>query len=155
MNSHTVVASLNVDNLQRRQDPTVPPPRPVPPDPVGFGIEYTSGHSNIYKRRNLLPHRGDVVHGHEHNFDHDMVVWRGAVRVSVLDNSGRAVLTREITAPGPEYPDAYPDWLLIKAGVRHEILALTDNVEFWCLYAHRDPQGRVSLEYTGWEPAYC
>jgi hypothetical protein len=44
--------------------------------------------------------------------------------------------------------------ILIRAGVRHRIEALEDGTEFWCVYAHRDAQGRVSQVYTGWMDAY-
>jgi hypothetical protein len=43
---------------------------------------------------------------------------------------------------------------LIKAGVEHEIIALSDDAEFVCVYSHRTPQGEVSEFPTGWEPAY-
>jgi hypothetical protein len=47
-----------------------------------------------------------------------------------------------------------PAHCLIKADVEHEIIALVPQTEFWCVYSHRDAQGRISLDYTGWEEAY-
>ncbi len=47
-----------------------------------------------------------------------------------------------------------PNYLLIKAEDKHEITALEDGTEFWCVYSHRTPQGEVTQEATGWEDAY-
>lgn len=46
------------------------------------------------------------------------------------------------------------DYVLIKAGVRHSLFALTPGAEWDCIYTHRTPQGDVSQAPTGWEEAY-
>ena len=43
--------------------------------------------------------------------------------------------------------------LLIKSIVKHSIRALADDTQFWCVYSHRDPQGRVIQQYDGWMQA--
>lgn len=102
--------------------------------------EFVSG--NIFVRPNAGV-EGDVVAGHTHNFDHTTLFQRGRFAVKATYPDGR-VLQREFTAP---------DFCLIRAEVTHEIRFLEDG-EFWCVYAHRDPQGRVVQQYTGWEKAY-
>jgi len=47
-----------------------------------------------------------------------------------------------------------PSWVLIKADTRHEITGLEDNTIFWCVYAHRNAQGQIVEQKTGWEDAY-
>lgn len=104
--------------------------------------EWQSG--NIFIRPNVLEKAGDKVTGHKHNFDHTTIVFSGAIRVKAKLPSG-AEIEREFTAPAH---------CLIKAGVEHEITALQDGTLFWCVYSHRDPQGRVVERYTGWPDAY-
>ena len=104
--------------------------------------EWVSG--NIFIRPNPLPRAGDKIDGHRHNFDHTTIVFRGAVHVKATLPNG-AVIERDFRAPAH---------CLIRADVTHEIVALEDNTEFWCVYAHRTPQGEVSERYTGWPDAY-
>lgn len=104
--------------------------------------EWISG--NIYIRPNDLPEVGSRIEGHKHNFDHTTIVFQGAVHVKATTPDGR-VIERDFRAPAH---------FLVKADVLHEITALEPHTRFWCVYAHRDPQGRVTQEYTGWEEAY-
>ena len=105
-------------------------------------MEWASG--NVFIRPNPLPKAGDRVHGHRHNFDHTTIVFRGAIHVRAVTPDGR-VIEQDFTAPAH---------CLIKAEVEHEITALVDGTEFWCVYAHREPQGDIVQHYTGWGPAY-
>lgn len=104
--------------------------------------EWVSG--NVYIRPNHLSKVGDVTHGHKHNFDHTTIVFKGGIRVKARLPDGSSV-DREFLAPSH---------CLIRADVEHEISALVDNTEYWCVYAHRTPQGDVVTEYDGWIPAY-
>lgn len=104
--------------------------------------EWISG--NIFIRPNPLPKAGDKVDGHTHNFDHTTIVFRGAVHVKATLPNG-TIIERDFHAPAH---------CLIRADVMHEITALEDNTEFWCVYSHRTPQGEVAETYTGWEGAY-
>lgn len=104
--------------------------------------EWVSG--NIYIRQNVLTEKGDVVEGHKHNFDHTTIVHTGSVHVKAK-LPDQSIIEKDFIAPSH---------FLVKAEVEHEITALEDNTEFWCVYSHRDPQGRVQLEYDGWTTAY-
>lgn len=104
-------------------------------------MEYASG--NIYIRPNSMT-EGQCVHGHTHNFDHTTIFFKGSffVRAKLVDGS---VVERTFTAPAH---------CLIKADVEHEITALEDNSEFWCVYSHRTPQGDIVQQFTGWVDSY-
>lgn len=104
-------------------------------------MEYASG--NIYIRPNKLA-KGQMVHGHTHNFDHTTIFFKGAFRVKATRPDG-SVIERDFAAPAH---------CLILADVKHEITALEPDSEFWCVYSHRTPQGDIVQQFTGWEPAY-
>lgn len=105
-------------------------------------MEWVSG--NIFIRPNKLPKKGDFVGGHEHNFDHTTIVFKGAIHVKANLPNG-SVIERDFTAPAH---------VLIRKDVTHEITALADDTEFWCVYSHRTPQGDVVQEYDGWMDGY-
>lgn len=105
-------------------------------------MEFASG--NIYIRKNELKNVGDRVGGHKHNFDHTTIVFTGAVHVRAVCPDGR-VIEQDFHAP---------THFLVKAEVKHEITALEDGTEFWCVYSHRTPQGEVVEEFNGWSEAY-
>jgi len=104
--------------------------------------EYASG--NIFLRRVRLAKAGDVLPGHTHNFDHTTFVSLGRIHVLVDCPCGKQ--KEQEFGPGEHF--------LVKADHRHTITALTDDVQFHCIYAHRNPQGEVVQEFTGWMEAY-
>lgn len=108
--------------------------------------EFISG--NLYIRPMPFNKAGDVVDGHEHNFDHTTYVVRGALLIESLNPDGTVKKSATKRAS-----DGF-NWVLIKAGVRHRITALEDNSIGHCIYAHRNPQGEVVQEYDGWGFAY-
>lgn len=106
-------------------------------------MEYASG--NIYIRKMKLP-LGYIVPGHEHVFDHTTIVFTGAVRVKAVTKEGQ-VIERDFYAP---------DSFLVKADVRHELTAIQENTEAWCVYSHRNAQGEIVQEYTGlWDAPHA
>lgn len=102
---------------------------------------------NIYIRSNKLAKAGDKVEGHTHNFDHTTIVFKGAVHVLAKLPNGATIERR--FGEGQDHGRH----CLIKAEVEHEITALVDDTEFWCVYSHRTPQGEISQVWTGWEAA--
>lgn len=107
-------------------------------------MEYVAG--NVFIRPNRL-NKGQVIHGHAHTFDHVSYVTAGAAHVVATPPNGERY-ERTIRASDDR------NWLLIRAGVKHEITALEDGTKFDCVYSHRTPQGDVVEEYTGWDAAY-
>ena len=102
---------------------------------------------NLFIRPNFLRRAGDQVRGHKHNFSHKMTVRYGAVRIVAIHPSG---LTETIEVDS----DNFFNYRLIRPHIVHEITALYDRTFFECEYAHRDPQGRVTQVYTGWDAAH-
>ncbi len=102
--------------------------------------EWISG--NIFIRPHTMA-AGEVIEGHKHHFDHTTIVFTGSARVKATLPDG-TVLERTFEAPSH---------FLVLAGVEHEIAALDDHTQLWCVYSHRDPQGRITQEYTGWTKA--
>jgi len=100
-------------------------------------IEWASG--NIYIRPVHLARAGDECGNHAHNFDHTTIILKGAVRIA------KDGIDQEFFAPSH---------CLIEKGIRHLIVALEDDTEFWCVYSHRSPQGEVVQEFNGWLEAY-
>jgi hypothetical protein len=112
-------------------------------------VEFVAG--NIFVRPMTFAKRGDVVQGHAHNFDHTTFALFGSVRVVALLPNGER---QEVDLRQSEFPGDRRVYALIKAGVQHEITCTSEGgAECWCVYSHRDPQGEVVQEWTGWLPA--
>lgn len=105
------------------------------------GGEYASG--NIYLRPVHLKTKGAQVEGHKHNFDHTTFIVKGSVHVLATCDEG---CRKEQDFTAGQHFLIRKDWM-------HDITALEDNVEFYCIYAHRTPQGDIVQEYNGWSPA--
>jgi hypothetical protein len=105
-------------------------------------MEWVSG--NIFIRPNELPEVGSRVKGHKHHFDHTTIVFKGAVHVRAVAPDGRVI----------EKDFAAPSHFLVLKDVEHEIVATVPDTVFWCVYSHRDPQGDVVQDFTGWERHY-
>lgn len=112
-------------------------------DCASNAAEIISG--NIFIRPVKLAKAGEQVGGHTHNFDHTTIFLKGTVHIKVTDPSCGCVTECDRTAPG---------YLLIKADRIHELTALTDDVEFWCVYAHRDANRDVVQVAEGRAEAY-
>lgn len=109
-------------------------------------MEWISG--NIFIRPQGPMKKNDVVQGHKHNFDHTTIVFRGAIRVKAVTPGGSVIIREfgENLSNGRHF--------LVKAEVEHEITALVDGTEFWCVYSHRTPQGEISQIFEGWSNSY-
>jgi quercetin dioxygenase-like cupin family protein len=91
--------------------------------------------------------KGQVIKGHKHNFDHTSFVTDGSVHVHAVCPDGR-VIDADFGRG-----HAYRHFLVL-AGVEHEITALEDGTNFYCIYSHRTPQGEISQVQTGWMEGY-
>jgi len=109
-------------------------------------MEWVSG--NILIRPMKLTKHGPPMEGHKHNFDHTSIVFKGTVHVSAILPNGQ-VIERDFGEGAP-----HGKHFLVKADVTHKIIALTDEAEVWCVYAHRTPQGDVVQHFDGWMDAY-
>lgn len=95
---------------------------------------------NIFIRDHVFGRVGDGIPGHRHTFDHTSIVFTGAVHVRATLPDG-TIVERDFRAPAH---------FLVRADTEHEIRALEPNTQFWCVFSHRDAQGRVTQTDTGW-----
>ena len=104
---------------------------------------------NIYARTQGFMEKDHLTEGHTHNFDHATMVVAGSFLVTRHNPDG-SVEKAEVHAGMPP--------MLIKAECKHSLLALEDNSKYYCVYAHRLPQGDnesiIVQQYSGWEHAY-
>lgn len=108
-------------------------------------MEYVSG--NILIRQMCFTTEGYVHEGHEHNFDHTFFPYVGEFEIERLTPDNEIERTVKVSAGKPF------NWVLIKAGVRHRVKALTAGAIGHCIFAHRNPQGEVVQVYEGWHEA--
>jgi len=83
---------------------------------------------NLFVRQMHFAHAGDCEQGHAHQFDHLTLLAKGKLAVRINDE------VTEFTAPQMIY---------IKAELRHELIALTDNTVAYCVHALREPNGDI------------
>lgn len=95
---------------------------------------------------------GEVVIGHQHNFDHTTFCRWGGIRVDALDvkevNADGNPIQAEIVASVELWAGknlSAENWALIEKGRFHQITALTDDTVYQCVYSHRVPQA-----YSAW-----
>ena len=85
---------------------------------------------------------------HEHNYDHVWFLLRGQARVEYEYVDGDGSVRKGSSS------HSAPDKVLIKAHVKHEIIAESDDVDYECIFSHRDFDGIVSQAYKGNTKAY-
>lgn len=79
--------------------------------------------------------------GHEHNYDHTTIVIRGRLKVLYEYERDGETIKGESGELGPG------QWLVIKAKVRHTLVALEENTHYLCVFSHRDFDGVVVEDY--------
>lgn len=82
--------------------------------------------ANIFAKQMYFARKGDIEHGHQHQFDHLTLLAKGSLRVTV---DGRAT---DFNAPHMIY---------IHADKNHELEALEDGTVAYCIHAIRDGDG--------------
>lgn len=129
--------------------------------------EYVLGKAGVFVREMIFENAGDSIIGHAHNFDHVTYVAKGGMRIEVLELSpsgqlievqaenGQIVTMRmAVTWIAEKYAEHGQNFVLIEAGKLHRITALLDQTLGHCIYAHRDAQGRVQTQYSGFRRPY-
>lgn len=92
------------------------------------GHEMLGCFANVWIRQKHFKKRGMVIAGHKHNYDHLSILASGTVLVD---------------ADGVQTEHTGPKFLVIRKDVVHTIQALSDNVVWYCVFAHRDIEGNV------------
>lgn len=85
-------------------------------------------YANIWIRQKCFTAVGQQIVGHRHKYDHMSLLTQGTV---------------EIEADGIVSRHTAPNFLIIRKDVIHTIKALTDDVQWFCLFANRDVNGEV------------
>jgi hypothetical protein len=141
------------------------------------------GGGNTFIRPNMRENAGEVIEGHSHNFHHLSILFSGW-RIEGVDQQGRPYsrdfkpgsfalipkgVSHKLTALPHEvetHTQALLDAMMAVAEGRAGVETLAPAVAewrrthdaqphvFWCVYAHREPQGDVVQDYTGWPDAY-
>jgi hypothetical protein len=84
---------------------------------------------NVWVRQHKLEKAGDVVDTHEHQFDHVSLLTNGTARIEV-----EGYEPKEFVAP---------TFIIIKKEHKHKLIAVTDDVNWYCVFALRDIDGEV------------
>ncbi len=84
---------------------------------------------NVWIRVHKFASVGEVHAGHRHTFDHVSFLMKGRARVTV---EGRST----------DYSAV--NFIKINKDLNHEIVALEDGTEWWCVFAVRDDNGEVA-----------
>jgi dTDP-4-dehydrorhamnose 3,5-epimerase-like enzyme len=79
--------------------------------------------ANTWVKQMYFAKAGDINEGHTHTFDHQTLLGKGKVKVTVNNK------VTEFTAP---------TIIFIRAGFMHEIEALEDDTICYCIHAIRD-----------------
>jgi hypothetical protein len=90
---------------------------------------------NIWIRQNVLEKKGEAQDGHRHYFDHVTMLVKGSVSVSVEGEE-----PKEFVAP---------TFIVIKKELKHQIVALEDDVIYYCVFALRNLDGEVIEDIYG------
>ena len=110
---------------------------------------------NIFVRKMYFKSVGDVMNGHKHNFDHTTIVFKGSVLVKYVKDGEHK--ERIVAAPksGRGSPtDRGEGYFVVPKNMEHEIIALEDDTEAWCTFAHRDDHGEVVQKFSTNMDAY-
>ncbi len=90
---------------------------------------------NIWVRQHILERAGETSPGHIHYFDHVTLLTKGSVRVEVEGKD-----PKEFTAP---------TFIVIRKDQMHNITALEDDVNYYCVFALRNIDGEVVEDIFG------
>jgi hypothetical protein len=114
---------------------------------VGDSKSYELGYfGNIWVRSHSLEKMGDINGGgHLHAFDHVTMLHNGKVLVETTNPETGEQRSKEFTAP---------TFMVIRKNLKHKITALTDSVQYYCVFALRDIDGEVTDVYSGANDPY-
>lgn len=85
-------------------------------------------YANIWIRQKKFSAINETIGGHKHKYDHVSLLTSGKVKVEVDG------FEKEFTAP---------TFIVIEKDKIHNVTALTDDVVWYCVFAHRDINGDV------------
>lgn len=97
----------------------------------------------IQMRKFHLAKTCDADEGHQHHYDHALLVLRGRLKVSYrYEQDGK-------TVEGESREFGQGESLTVKADVFHTAKALEPDTLYACIFSHHDFDGQVVQTYTG------
>lgn len=91
-------------------------------------------YANIWVRRKIFDGIGDEIKGHKHHYDHLSILSSGKVRVDIINPITKELVQKEYEAPAT---------IIVRKDYFHNVTALSDDVTWYCIFAHRDIDGNV------------
>lgn len=95
--------------------------------------------SNVYCRLMHFKKKGDVEHGHFHDYDHGTLLAKGKLLVEKWGDNGEVISSRIFTAP---------TFIFIDKNNEHQLTALEDDTVATCIHALR------TIDETIIDPAF-
>ena len=103
--------------------------------------------SNVFTRIMVFNKAGDIEMGHKHNYDHGTLVSTGSVRVDILEEDKKTIISSKVFKA--------PTFIFVKKDYYHQLTALEDNTICACIHALRtnddeivDPDFLVDAKFT-------
>jgi hypothetical protein len=90
---------------------------------------------NIWVKQNILKYEGDMGPDHKHFFDHVTLLTKGSVEVHVEGKEPKKFVA--------------PTFIVIRKEQSHRIVALEDDVNYYCIFALRNIDGEVIEDIYG------
>lgn len=87
--------------------------------------------ANLFSRQMHFLKKGDIEHGHSHQYDHLTLLAHGSLDVIVDGKKTKFVA---------------PSMIYIKEQKNHELIALEDNTVAYCIHALRDRKTKDILD---------
>ena len=85
-------------------------------------------YANVWVRQKIFTKVGEEIGGHKHKYDHLSILAKGEVQLRV----GEEIKVFKA-----------PTFIVIPKDRVHNVTALTDDVLWYCVFAHRDITGEV------------
>ena len=85
-------------------------------------------YANVWVRQKIFTKVGEEIGGHKHKYDHLSILAKGEVQLRV----GEEIKVFKA-----------PTFIVIPKDRVHNVTALTDDVLWYCVFAHRDINGEV------------
>ncbi len=92
-------------------------------------------YGNIWTRQMTFD-KGEMKHGHKHQFDHLHFLAQGSIIITVYaqDDRDKVIYSADYAAPA---------WIKVPKDHFHDVVALEDNTTGYCIQAIHNPEGNV------------
>lgn len=88
---------------------------------------------NVWVSQHYMPEAGMEIDMHEHDHDHASLLVSGAVDVNIEGQPVKRFIA--------------PTFIVIRANMKHKIVAVEDNTIWYCVFALRDIDGNIINQF--------